>query len=290
MKPISPNVTTEKGLKLHRIKTFDNYIYYHLRSEEMLTRHMDVLESLSKQCDNNFLISGYSYVAGQQVQFLVTKNNEGDINWRESVNCQSTGFNNRMRAAIHLFDLEMETYPDSNIYITEQLTPMYTYFSSKFSSVVGSEFLGDSLPYGSTNENGVRNENLCSLSFPNDSFDVLISLDVFEHIPEYEAAFEECSRVLKTGGKMMWSVPFIPGSAKNVIRAQIKNGEITHNMPAEYHGDPLSSDGVLCFQYFGWEMLDQIREAGFTNAYALCYHSVEFGYLGGEQFLFFAEK
>jgi len=89
---------------------------------------------------------------------------------------------------------------------------------------------------------------------------------------------------------MMWSVPFIPGSADNVIRAKMENGEITHLMPPEYHGDPLSSQGVLCFQYFGWEMLDQIRNAGFNDAYALCYHSIDFGYLGGEQFIFVASK
>ncbi len=37
-------------------------------------------------------------------------------------------------------------------------------------------------------------------------------------------------------------------------------------------------------------MLDQVREAGFKDAYALCFHSSEFGYLGDEQFIFVATK
>ena len=33
-----------------------------------------------------------------------------------------------------------------------------------------------------------------------------------------------------------------------------------------------------------------ITPSGFKDAYALCYHSIEFGYLGGEQFMFVASK
>ena len=195
-----------------------------------------------------------------------------------------------MRATIHLFDIEMEPYLDTKIYITEQITPIFAYFADKFPCTVGSEFLGDQLPFGLINKNGVRNETLTDLSFPDQSFDILISLDVFEHIPDYNFAFKECARVLRTGGKMMWSVPFIPSSPTNFIRAKIEDGVVVHIQPPEYHGDPLSGDGVLCFQHLGWEMLDQIRTAGFRDAYALCYHSIEFGYLGGESFMFVGIK
>ncbi len=89
----------------------------------------------------------------------------------------------------------------------------------------------------------------------------------------------------------MWSVPFIPSSKTNSIRAKLVDGQIQHIItPPEYHGDPLSSNGILCFQHFGWEMLDEMRLAGFRDAYAICYQSIPFGYLGCEQFMFFAVK
>lgn len=88
----------------------------------------------------------------------------------------------------------------------------------------------------------------------------------------------------------MWSVPFIPSSSTNSIRAKLIDGTIQHILPPEYHGNPLSTDGILCFQHFGWEMLKEMRQAGFRDAYAICYQSVSFGYLGGEQFMFFAIK
>ena len=88
----------------------------------------------------------------------------------------------------------------------------------------------------------------------------------------------------------MWSVPFIASFPSNSVRARIVNGLIQHDLPPEYHGDPLSDKGVLCYQHFGWEMLGQIKTAGFSDAYAICYYSTEFGYLGGEQFMFVAVK
>ncbi len=278
---------------IHRMRDYDEFIKYQVRNKKKLDAHLSFLSDIAHHKSGEFVVPGYSYTAKKQVNFVVDfqhSGGSGQINWRERVCCPETYFNNRMRATFHLFDIEMEAYSNSDIYITEQLTPIYSRFAEKFSSVVGSEYLGVALPYGSTNKNGIRNETLCSLSFPDDAFDILISLDVLEHIPEYEQAFQECARVIKTGGKLMWSVPFVQNSEKNLVRAQIKNNEVVHVLPPEYHGDPVTNEGVLCFQHFGWEMLKQAKDAGFKDAYAMCYHSIEFGYLGGEQFMFVATK
>ena len=49
------------------------------------------------------------------------------------------------------------------------------------------------------------------------------------------------------------------------------DGRIEHLQPPEYHGDPLGG-GVLCFHHFGWDLLEALREAGFTDAEALRVH------------------
>jgi SAM-dependent methyltransferase len=264
------------------------------RNRDAIIRHMRFLEqNTPKNHRNAFSVHGYSYTAGREVDFVVDFQHagaNGGVIWRERVCCPETAFNNRMRAAFHLFDIEMGAYADSEIYLTEQVTPIYSYFASKYTNVVGSEFLRDKVPYGTADNRGIRNETLCALTFPDEKFDILVSLDVIEHIPDYSAAFRECCRVLKPGGKMMWSVPFISNSTNNLVLARVTNGKIEYVLPPHYHGDPLSSEGVLCYTYFGWEMLDQVKEAGFKDAYALCFQSLEFGYLGGEQFLFVANK
>jgi hypothetical protein len=37
-------------------------------------------------------------------------------------------------------------------------------------------------------------------------------------------------------------------------------------------------------------MLEQLKQAGFSTVSALCYYSRDYGYLGGEQIQFIAEK
>ena len=282
-------------MKIYRIRNFDEFGEHIENNKLALDEHAAFLQSFIPAREKPFVIPGYSYTAKKNVEFLVDYHHSGGtgiVNWRERVCCPYTHYNNRMRATIHLFDLEMEAYPDSTLYLTEQVTPLYSYFADRFHSVVGSEYLGTKIPLGSKNRDGVLNEDLCSLSFPDESFTTLISLDVLEHIPNYELAFRECARVVKPGGRMMWSVPFVPNSPTNMIRAKIVGQDIEHIMPPEYHGDPVakSKKGILCFQHFGWEMLAQMVEGGFKDAYAMCYQSIEFGYLGGEQFLFVATK
>lgn len=277
---------------VHRLRSYNDFKTHSLLNKIELEKHEAFLEKVTPSEKRDFTVSGYSYTAGKQVEFMVDYQHsaENRINWRERVFCPETYFNNRMRATFHIFDMEMECYPNSAIYITEKLTPIYSYFKKKFPNTVGSEYIGDKIPLGQYNENGVRNEDLCSLTFPDQSFDALISLDVLEHIPDYLSAFKECARVLKKGKKILWSVPFIESSKTNSIRAIIQDGKVFHLLAPEFHGNPLSKSGSLCFQHFGWEMLEQMRESGFSETYALCFYSSEFGYLGGEQFLFVGVK
>jgi SAM-dependent methyltransferase len=45
------------------------------------------------------------------------------------------------------------------------------------------------------------------LPFKSNTFDAIMSLDTFEHIPDHEAAYREALRVLKPGGILVMSVP-----------------------------------------------------------------------------------
>jgi len=280
-------------MKVYRFKSYSQYKRHLIRNEKEIRRYQSFEDSLIPSGVDSFVVNAYSYTAEQKVPLHVDFQHAppGKVNWRERLLDPVTGFNNRMRATFQMFDFEMGAYSDSEIYITEQVTPIYDYFASKFKNITGSEYLGENATSGEIDSRGIRHEDLISLSFSDETFDQIISLDVLEHIPDYQKAFSECYRVLKPGGRLMWSVPFIAVNAENSIRARIADdGTIEHILPAEYHGDPMSDKGVLCFQHFGWEMLDQMRECGFKDAYAMCYWSSEFGYLGGEQFLFFAEK
>lgn len=242
---------------------------------------------------NAFTIRGFSYPAEEMVDFKVDYlyANGTEINWRERVICPVTGLNNRLRGCIHMIDFELGLRTHHQIYIAEQVTPLYDFLSKKFPGLTGSEYLGEHATPGLINEKGLRHESATELSFSNASMDAYLSFECFEHIPNFRKGFSEAARILKPGGKFMWSVPFADLEYNNIIRAMIgKDGQVQHLLEPEYHGDPVSDKGILCFTHFGWEMLDQVKAEGFSDAYALLYRSDVFGYPGNEQVLFIAER
>ena len=162
-----------------------------------------------------------------------------------------------MRAAIHVFDKECKTPRESRIYITEQSTPLFRTIRAGYPNSIGSEYLGGTLPFGQLDKSGLRNESIAQLTFPSNAFDQILSFDGFEHVPEYTKGFAECFRCLRPGGNLLFSIPFTT-EANTVIRARMNaDGTILNLLPPEYHGDPLSAKGCLCFYHFGW---DQYRQ------------------------------
>ena len=213
-----------------------------------------------------------------------------NTNWRETLTCQCQ-LNSRQRAAFHFLAQRSKPLTSLDIYVCEQTTSFYRAIERSAAHVVGSEYLGDDMAGGQINNHGVRHESATSLTFTDESFDRYLSFDVFEHIPDYLKAFKEAARVLRPGGKLVFTVPFDPGLQEHQIRARVlSDGEIEHLLPPEYHGDPMSQSGVLCFQTFGWDMLDDLKRSGFQTAAAYLYYSRQYGYLGGLPSIFEAVK
>jgi SAM-dependent methyltransferase len=245
----------------------------------------------------SFTTSGFCFVCRKRSDFLssweLAFNKDGhlEMNWREHMQCPRCRLNNRMRASIHLLMDIIAPTTESRIYATEQSSPLFSYLQKCFPILQGSEFVQDAALISENNSKKLRHEDLTQLSFASHSFDAILSFDVLEHIPNYRSAFTECARTLKPAGKMLFSVPFDANSVRNHIRAQLhKAGTIEHFWPPEYHDDPRNPEGCLCFQHFGWEMLEEMKQAGFSTVSALSYYSLEYGYLGDNQIQFLAEK
>ena len=283
-----------KSFGFYRIYNRDDYRQL-LREESESLQMLEVESRKRVPADktSRFTVGGYSYTADQEVKFIVDFQHAlgvGLVNWRERVCCPITGFNNRMRACIHIFDFELAAFPSCSMYITEQLTPMYTYFKGRFPNAIGSEYLGEAVKLGCTDSRGLLNQDLTSLTFEDNSFSRLISFDVLEHIPDYKKALSECARVLAPKGRMLLSAPFVTEYDQTLIRARVVDGKVQHLCEPEFHGDPLNPDGVLCFQHFGWDLLEDMRGAGFDDAYAVVIYGVKFGYYGPPQIYFVGLK
>lgn len=214
------------------------------------------------------------------------------VGWSEAFWCHGCAMNSRMRATWDF--LKRQNIPDgADVYMPEAITQFMPLWRKRFSSLETSEFLSNAAVPGSYQEVGeygnIRHEDLTQLSFQNKSFDAIICQEVFEHIPDFNRAFAECARVLKVGGRLVFTVPFFSELDTTVVRAAVQpDGNIVHYLPPEYHGNPLSSEGSLCFQYFGWDMLDGLRKNGFASATAHQYWGPWQGHCGWPMFVFMA--
>ena len=199
--------------------------------------------------------------------------------------------NNRTRASIQILTQTLAAHRRSHIYIAEQVTPLYGALKKKFKNLIGSEYLGEKVAFGSHDERGVRNESITKLTFSANTFDYILNFDVLEHVPDVSLALHEIHRVLAKNGTLLLTVPFLPGETKTRVRATTNaDGSIAHMLEPQYHGDPIADAGCLCFQDFGWDLLDQMRAIGFTHVEMLLYWSAELGYFGVEQMMIVGKK
>lgn len=215
--------------------------------------------------------------------------------WTETGVCNKCGLNSRMRALVDWLKIHCDFSTVHRAYIAEQVTPLYRRLKQMIPSLIGSEYMGPNYKSGTVvsawqHLRRVRHEDLTALSFSDGEFDLAITLDVFEHIPDYRKAFAELWRVLTPGGQLVFTIPFFYDQETTRVRASVgANGDIVHHLPPEVHGNPLG-EGSLCFQNFGWDILSELRKAGFSDAVAHLYWGPWQGHLGFPFFVFSAVK
>ena len=187
-----------------------------------------------------------------------------DGNWREGL--IHKGINSRMRAVLRLIEatFDLEAAPNLRIYAPEAVTAFALRLRGIFPRFLGSEFTDDvairaqlyPIPF----------ENLMALTLPSDTFDLVSSNEVLEHVPDLDKALGEMCRVLKSGGWHIGTAPFLFMQEESQRRARFENGQLIHMMKPEYHGNPMSPTGSLVFEIPGWDILQRCREAGFQSA------------------------
>jgi SAM-dependent methyltransferase len=111
--------------------------------------------------------------------------------------------------------------------------------------------------------NGVRNENLECLSFEDNTFDVLITSDVLEHVADLDKAISEIYRVLKPNGLHIFTIPVNYCLDKSIERARIEDGSLVNLAKPVMHGDSIRENGILAFRDFGKDVLDFLTRDSF---------------------------
>lgn len=113
---------------------------------------------------------------------------------------------------------------------------------------------------------GLRCEDLEKLTFPDGSFDLVLSSDIFEHVRHPWVAFGEVGRVLRPGGLHVFTVPMNwPLPSITVSRVDVSGEKDAHVLPPVYHGSPHAIEPSLVYNDFGLDLPDRLREVGFRT-------------------------
>jgi GT2 family glycosyltransferase/glycosyltransferase involved in cell wall biosynthesis/SAM-dependent methyltransferase len=249
---------------------------------------------------DSYHLPGYCRVCKRDVNFLADRQC-GAVevqgiwlpNWRERLVCPVCALNNRQRAMACAARNAVKHYRDKrpDVYLMEQITSLFQWMSTSVpqAGCIGSEYLGEDVTPGKVVK-GIRHEDVERLSFKDESFDIIISNDVLEHVVNPGKALVEACRVLRPQGELLMTVPFHISEEKSRRRAKLVNGKLEHILPPVYHGNPVSEDGSLVFTDFGWDFLQDIRNAGFGKVALRFYWSEVYGHLGAGQHYIHAVK
>ena len=230
-------------------------------------------------------IIGYCIICENFTKFRNFNNN-----FREEINCSRCNSFNRQRQLYLAIKKNLGISQNINLKkLNIHNTESYGAVHSKLKEVCFNYSYSEYYKSEKKFVNNIRNENLENLSFQNNSIDLFITSDVFEHLPNPYKGFEEIHRVLKPSGFHIFTVPFNSDSYKDNKKAEIINGEIKYYSEPEYHLDGMNKEGALVFNVFGKEMLSNLNKIGFQTITEKFYIPF-FGIIGSGNIVFVSKK
>jgi SAM-dependent methyltransferase len=109
---------------------------------------------------------------------------------------------------------------------------------------------------------GVRSEDLTRLTYADEQFDLVVTSESLEHVPDLARALREIHRVLKPGGTHIFTIPQVPGVPKTFARTVLRDdGSPEHLAPPIRH--PGGDVGYPVFTEVGADFPDYLNQAGF---------------------------
>lgn len=207
-------------------------------------------EKPAVDADNPLIIDGYCPICEHSARFVA----KGP--WlRGTLICGTceNGSVPRERALAHVLTRVAPNWRQLRVH---ESSPATRGISAKIrkecAAYTGSHFFPDQ-PMG-TEVRGYRNENLEAQTFQDGVFDLVITLDVFEHVFQPGRMIKEIHRTLKPGGIYLCTFPIRKHQVEShkpraLLRA---DGTVEFLEEPEYHGNPINNEGALVTFDYGY--------------------------------------
>ena len=108
---------------------------------------------------------------------------------------------------------------------------------------------------------GVRCEDLQHCTYPDNYFDIILTSETLEHVPEPDKAWREIYRTLKVNGCHIFTIPVVPSQRVTMHRARILNGIREHLTEPAYHS-PWGREDLFVYTDFGMDVIENLNEIG----------------------------
>ena len=247
-----------------------NQIKRYLRRIYSFVRNASATE---KKAPGPFTNRGFCYACNRTTQFTAKKDW-----WRDHYVCDHCGSIPRERAVMYCIE---KFYPGWQAKVIHESSPVFRGTSLRLKGEA-KEYLPTQYFPGiarGVTHRGFRNEDLEQLTFEDQSIDLHITQDVFEHIFDPAQAFREIARTLKPGGAHIFTTPLVrKNSPTKWCARRNENGTIEHLInPPEYHGNPVAAEGSLVTVHWGFDITKFIYEACGLFTEMIYIDALEFG-------------
>ncbi len=189
------------------------------------------------------------------------------VNLRENIFCDGCGSSSRDRMLVYAFGRASANpgplnawreLPHQKVFETAGRRGHPPFLSGKF-DYYNTDFDPEKMKSGYDSR---KYADLQSLPYDDSFFDYVLSSDVFEHVRLYQQAFREVYRVLKPGGVLVMTVPYVHGWEKTLVKVEPRGDEDVFLTEPEYHGGH-----TLVYRIYGRDLLPFLRGIGFTVGY-----------------------
>lgn len=155
---------------------------------------------------------------------------------------------------------------------------IYKQFKKHAKHYLATQYYPNKIP--GTIIDGFQNENLEKQTFKNSIFDLVITLDVMEHVYSPSQVFKEVERTLKKGGKYIFTVPIINKHHKTEQWARLHKGSNVFIHEPEYHGNPINENGSPVTWHWGFDIITQIKKNSGMHAEIISDYNPQKGIMG----------
>jgi 2-polyprenyl-3-methyl-5-hydroxy-6-metoxy-1,4-benzoquinol methylase/glycosyltransferase involved in cell wall biosynthesis len=111
---------------------------------------------------------------------------------------------------------------------------------------------------------GVRCEDLQCLTYPDSYFDIILTSETLEHVPDPDRAWREISRTLKGGGFHIFTIPIVPWQRETIKRARVVGGRREDLLEPVYHS-PWGQEDVFVYTDFGTDIIEKLNAIGLNT-------------------------